>query len=279
MQPNPKTSSVVSIHFPGLRDNDDDSHITITMSIRHLFAFFFYAKHGMDLVDRNEVLGDDKLGDACDLVPNASVTARPATSLAEVKPDCTVHVAARRSRWSVRLPCPQRTRHEQLLAACMRDGKQRKLSACRKVATRRVAERAFVKLCDLGLLRDVFQAKSKVTHKMFDIIVTGGQTLKLPVATIADVKALNSGKQERALVMKTQKHADFFSTASARMTRRPLLAEWRDETTCLRPHFLSEHLNQLLRQTDATKSHCCRTTESAAIGTPLRPWRAPRRQQ
>ena len=128
------------------------------------------------------------------------------------------------------------------------------------------------------------------------------------------VKALKSGLQGRALVLKTPTPADFLSTACApmqlspdfqhtrraRMTRWPPEVECRDETTCLRPNVLtdhkvslvltrqkarhskwnySEHINQRqptrnVRQTDATESHCCRTTKSAPIGTPLTPWRS-----
>ena len=75
--------------------------ITIATSLRYPLAqpFFVHAKQGMDLVDWDVVLGGPKLGDACD-VPDAGAAAWPATSLAEAKPDCTVHVATRRSRWS-----------------------------------------------------------------------------------------------------------------------------------------------------------------------------------
>ena len=119
------------------------------------------------------------------------------------------------------------------------------------------------------------------------------------------------------LFLKTPKHVDFLSTAfapmplapdlqntrRARMTRRPE-AECRDETTCLRTNALtghdvspdttrqkarhskrnhSEHLNQPqptrnVRQTDATQSHCCGTTRSAPIGTPLTPREGPGRR-
>ena len=89
------------------------------------------------------------------------------------------------------------------------------------------------------------------------------------------------------------------------MSRRPHVAECSVETNSLRSNVLtghkvsfdptrqkarhskwnySEHLNQPqptrnVRQTDATKSHCCRTTKSAPIGPPLTPWRAQKRQQ
>ena len=94
-------------------------------------------------------------------------------------------------------------------------------------------------------------------------------------------------------------------TREVRMTRRPLAAECRDGTTCLRPNALTDHkvspnttrqkarhskwnygkhLNQLqptgnVRQTDANESHCCRTTKCAPIGSLLIPRRAPNRQQ
>ena len=94
---------------------------------------------------------------------------------------------------------------------------------------------------------------------------------------------------------------DLRNTRRARMTRRPPVAECRDETPYLRANVItdhkvsndptrqkarhskwncSEHLNRRqptrnVRRTDATKSHCCRTTKSAPIGTPLRPWRGP----
>ena len=94
-------------------------------------------------------------------------------------------------------------------------------------------------------------------------------------------------------------------TRRARMTRRPPVSECRDETTCLRPNVLtrhkvspdttrqrarhsqwncSEHLNRRqptrnVRRTDATKSHCCRTTRSTPIETPLRPRRTQKRQR
>ena len=94
-------------------------------------------------------------------------------------------------------------------------------------------------------------------------------------------------------------------TRRARMTRRPPVSECRDETTCLRPNVptgdkvspdptrrkarhskwnCSDHFNQRqptrnVRRTDATKSHCCRSTKSAPIKTPLTPWRAQKRQQ
>ena len=126
-------------------------------------------------------------------------------------------------------------------------------------------------------------------------------------------------RQECALVWKTPQNVDFLSTVfapvplapdpqntrRALVTRRPLVSECRDEATCLRPNVpaghkvshnqtqqkashskwnCSEHLNQpqptsSVRQTDATKSHCCRITKSAPIGTPLTPRRAQKRQQ
>ena len=141
-------------------------------------------------VDLDDVLGDHKLGDACDLVPEAGVAAWPATSLAAAKPDCNVRVAPRRSRWAVRLLWPQKSAREGSNCwrhPCMRDRKQRRLSASRKLATRGAAERAFVKLRDQSLLRDAFQAKPKVARGMFDIIVIGGQTQQPPEAAIAEV--------------------------------------------------------------------------------------------
>ena len=80
------------------------------------------------------------------------------------------------------------------------------------------------------------------------------------------------------------------------MTRRPLVAECRDETTFQRatqsPRSpdptrqqsktlqvvntakTSTNVSQPETCDEATRSHCCRTTQSAPIGTPLRPWRA-----
>ena len=84
-------------------------------------------------------------------------------------------------------------------------------------------------------------------------------------------------------------------------SRRTPVAECRVAATCLRPSVLtghkvfpnltrqkarhsmndcSEHLNQPqpngnVRQTDATKCKCCRTTNSAPIGTPLTEWIGP----
>ena len=125
-------------------------------------------------------------------------------------------------------------------------------------------------------------------------------------------------RRRRALILKTPNPVDFLSTAfalmplapdlqntrCARMTRRPPVAECRDETTCLRPNVLTghkvspdrtpqearhtkwifnDHLNQPqlsrnVRETGATQSHCCRTARSAPIGTPLTSWRAQKRQ-
>ena len=88
------------------------------------------------------------------------------------------------------------------------------------------------------------------------------------------------------------------------MSLRPPVAECPVETSCLCSNVptdhkvspdptrqkarhskwnYSEHLNQPLptrnvRQTDATKSHCCRTTKSAPTGRPLTPWRTKNRQ-
>ena len=136
-------------------------------------------------------------------------------------------------------------------------------------------------------------------------------------ATAAAAEAFHGGQQERAPILKTPKDVDFLSTAfaptppapdlqgtrRARMTRRPPVAECRDETACLRPNVLtghkvspdttrqkarhskwnySEYFNQPqptrnVRQTDATRSHCWRTTKSAPNETPLTPWRALKR--
>ena len=82
----------------------------MAMSLRHPLALpvsFVYATHGP--YELGWRVGDHKLGDACDSVPNPGVAAWPATSLAEAKPDCIVLVATRRSRWSVRLRCTRKT--------------------------------------------------------------------------------------------------------------------------------------------------------------------------
>ena len=98
---------------------------------------------------------------------------------------------------------------------------------------------------------------------------------------------------------------DTHNTRRVGKTRRPLVFECRDETTCLRPNVLTGHIVSLGPGTTESKtlrvelqrtpqstsanqkratnrrnhqSHCCRTTKSAPIGTPLTPWRAKTRQ-
>ena len=88
------------------------------------------------------------------------------------------------------------------------------------------------------------------------------------------------------------------------MTHRPPVAECRVETTCLRRNVLTvtkyprpnttenktlqvepqqspqqPQPTRNVRQTNATQSHCCRTTKNATIGTPLTPWRTHKRQR
>ena len=131
--------------------------------------------------------------------------------------------------------------------------------------------------------------------------------------SIGDLCLALSGLQERPLMLNIPKNVDSLSTGFAPMPGDVrasrggrLVAECRDETICLRPNVLTGHKaspdptrhesktlprgttantstnvqpTRNVRQTDATKSHCCRTTKSAPIGTPLRPWRAQIRQQ
>ena len=104
MQPTSKNPVWSQNTFPDDENSDDDMSLAQPI-------LFVYAR-SMDPVDWDDVLGDHKLGDACDLVPDAGVAVLPATSLAEANPDCNVHVAPRRSRWAVRQPWPQKSEPE-----------------------------------------------------------------------------------------------------------------------------------------------------------------------